>query len=116
MHYYEKKLVKSILASWILLFTAVIVTLLAYQGFLMPDNDQPAIWFQRSGAFVVLIAIFADIYFISEPKSISESSDIEARKKHKNLIKFSNIANFSLGVIGTIIWGYGDLIQLKLLM
>jgi hypothetical protein len=116
MEYFERQLMKSILTSWILLFTAVIVTVLAYHGFLMPDIDTPAIWFQRSGAFVVLIAIFAEIYFISEPKSISDNFDIKAREKRKTLIKISNVANLSLGVIGTIIWGYGDLIRLQFLI
>jgi len=43
-------------------------------------------------------------------KSISDDQDIAARKRFKKGINISNALVIIIGFVGTLVWGYGDLI------
>ncbi len=81
---------------------------------LVPEDELLATWFQRCGSIVVALAVWIEIKnnIISGylyPSGLS-TSDFEVLKKdyrlYFNLVKWSG---FVLAILGTIIWGYGDI-------
>lgn len=110
MNYYEKRLATQMLVVWVSLIAAVLILWAGYSGFLMPEIDKSAAWFQRSGSIVILIAVFAELFVIKRLKSISDDQEIVSRKKFKNYISITNISVIAISLIGTVVWGYGDLI------
>ncbi|WP_067048212.1 hypothetical protein [Moritella sp. JT01] len=115
MNYYEKRLVTKMLAVWVSLFASLLILWAGYRGFLMPEIDKPAIWFQRSGSVVILITVFAELFVIKRLRSISDGQEITARAKFKNYISITNIFDIAMSLIGTVVWGYGDLIYMEVL-
>ncbi|MCC2604419.1 hypothetical protein [Planctobacterium marinum] len=79
-------------------------------------------WFARSGSLIVLIPLLSEIWFLSAfNKLIPEDSSsayprllicVYLERKFKKLRCFSVIVTTTLIISGTLIWGYGDLIQL----
>lgn len=74
--------------------------LILYQIIEPINNDPTEVWFQRSGSVIVTLSIFAELFILLKPK---------------NSLQESSIANIFLllglvfSIIGTLIWGYGDL-------
>lgn len=85
-------------------------------------------WFARSGSIIVILTVWAEVLLFknddlmkpvdSKPEGSSHSGvtyanvasrDILFSKYYKDNIKYKKIAA-TFAVVGTIIWGYGDLI------
>ncbi|HCG8217836.1 TPA: hypothetical protein NJ504_004836 [Vibrio parahaemolyticus] len=98
----------------IILLAISIPLVAAFCPAFMPVNETVATWFQRSGAVVVALAVWIEIknnaisgYIY--PSGLS-TSDFAILKQdyglYFNLIKWSG---FLLAILGTVIWGYGDI-------
>lgn len=77
--------------------------------------DDPEIWFQRSGSVLVIFALLIEAYVVSINNRLNPIGwadlDVDLLRKHY-LHKHSRlqfILTFQL-LVGTLIWGYGDLI------
>lgn len=75
-------------------------------------GDKPEFWFQRSGSILVGLAVFTEIIIIH--KSFTKEHFLVKDIELNNLLKSHlNYAVAMTALIGTIIWGYGDLIYLR---
>ena len=102
--------------EWAALLGAVIITSLSlYLDFIIPSDN----WFARSGAIMVLLAVFVE-YRISAHvyEAIQKAQHLATivnngvppkAKPSKQNTKIANAAHVTV-VIGTFIWGYGDLL------
>ena len=93
-------------------------------------TEPNSIWFQRSGSLIVTLSILAEILYLSIKRIVSEviidygdnnpRTFIENHKlNHKNTSKFTPNLSIvlepliiTLAILGTIIWGYGDLLYI----
>lgn len=115
----------------IILFVYVIGVFMAgWRGELNFFNDEPSVWFQRTGAFVIFTAIPIEILllryhewirgkvsYMSENKLYSSSSHHAVMAMAaKGYLPFEYLMmkalNVFIAIFATAIWGYGDLIYL----
>ena len=107
-------------SSFLLVISAVI-PICAWYGLLQQDKDV-LIWFQRSGSFTVLFAVWAEykifkVHTLTMP--MSEGGETYQDAAHTGVLKTKygkklnaiNFVSVTLIIIGTIIWGYGDLFR-----
>jgi hypothetical protein len=80
-----------------------------------PEGQSLAIWFQRSGAMVIVFALIAEarainVYNIINPSGFVGVGHEEATEEFgKSKPAVFNSISFLVIVAGTFIWGYGDL-------
>jgi hypothetical protein len=83
---------------------------------LKPDQYLFNTWFQRSGSVIVVISLLSEIKLISLQQIIpSEKHNYlimneYLKNKYKNPLNFASYATYSFVAIGTMIWGYGDIL------
>ncbi len=114
MNYYTIKLLKSQAIIILLLVLSYASILMGYNGFFIPEIDKNPIWFQRSGSIAVILSIFAELFFIKESLGLAELEEENVKKRYKPLIVITNILAFVSIVVGTFVWGYGDLIYIHI--
>ena len=101
-----------------LLFLAFLAPVLAYNSMFIFGNDKPEIWFQRSGSITVFFAVWAE-YGLSKinghvnPTGVIVSQQVELSEKYKTPYYIAKYLGVIMALIGTLIWGYGDLIWLQ---
>lgn len=91
--------------AWVLVVGAICLAVAAYAGVLKPVTDQPGQWFSRSGALITVLAIFAE-QVVSRMLSRMHNG---IQPKVRWLIVPRAFA-FVLIIVGTVVWGYGDLL------
>jgi len=102
--------------EWLILGLSVLVGLASFFGDYISECYN---WFSRSGSIIVLLAvvveyrisshIYEDIQRADFQQSIINLSVPIKAEPTKERKRVSNAAHFLL-VLGTIIWGYGDLV------
>lgn len=102
-------LFRAVASAWGLLSAAIIVAVAAYIGALNPRIEQPGEWFARSGALVTVLAIFAELVIAK----MFARMHVGIQPKVRWLVYPRSIA-FIVIVIGTFVWGYGDLLYYSL--
>lgn len=77
-------------------------------------KDEPKIWFQRSGSILVCLAIIVEFGILKIIKMEQESREKTGEQGGEGMYKimyfFGHIFAFSFAIIGTLLWGYGDII------
>jgi len=117
----ERSIGKELLIVIILLLLSVVIPVCAWFGIFQQDRGA-SLWFQRSGSIMVLFAVWAEydlfkIHELTKPMSDGgETYQDEVHKgvlvtKYRNVLKVINIVSTTLVILGTVIWGYGDLIR-----
>ena len=112
----EGKIVTTLLICGLLLLGAVAIPTLAYIGILMPANETIATWLQRSGSIMVFLALLSEymlftIHGLIYMSGICDEHLWPMRIKYGKLHTALSLTSFTAAAIGTIIWGYGDLIN-----
>lgn len=112
----RKKIVRSLWTTVPIILLAIAVPIIALcVPSLIPEKETIATWFQRCGSIIVALVVWIEIKnnIISSyiyPAGILSSADFKELKKdyglYFNLIKWTG---FLLAIIGTLIWGYGDI-------
>lgn len=119
----EAKVIKKIemqlyIGCGLLIFSNIII-ILAFYGTLLPENETPETWFARSGAAVTVLSLFSfdtnnRIYQLLNPIGVVGGSSININvEKRDLLLQYSNLLKYLslvLAIIGTLIWGYGDIL------
>jgi hypothetical protein len=83
---------------------------------LKPDNQDSATWFARSGSLLVVLAVASEILLGRIQREVFQENSnglycqIYIEKRFTVQARVSQWFDWTIGVIGTIIWGYGDLI------
>ena len=91
----------------IFIVTAIIIAVISYYldsiGFKAPDS-----WFQRSGSLIVVLGVVCESKHVQMVLSENLGAMGDTYKfKHK----FINHAGFIIALVGTVIWGYGDIVS-----
>ncbi len=95
---------------------AIMTPTLACVEFIRPPKENFAIWFQRSGSAMVVLALLAEMraYQMLEVFKVTSSfvgdTFYQTQDDYLWQAKFANIFSFMLIAIATVIWGYGDLL------
>lgn len=84
--------------------------------FFKPPTEYAGVWLQRSGSIIVVFALLAEIKSNSiENMAISKSHtflycNMYLKSRYENKIKFITYFTYSIVAVGTIVWGYGDIL------
>ncbi len=95
------------------LFVILSVSFVIY---IKPDVDDWANWFARSGSLLIVLAALTENYVNQIQKEVFRENShgvycqIYIEKRFAPHAKLSKWLDWSIGILGTIIWGYGDLI------
>jgi hypothetical protein len=112
----DQDLQQSLSLSWAILSLAIVVPILAL---VLPhpriEGLTLAGWFSRSGAVTTIFAILAEVILIRAKLSITPPGfgwKGLNELRHKFLPKFQrpDLLILILSILGTLIWGYGDLL------
>ncbi len=92
----------------------ILIPVFAYHGMLKPVNELLGIWFQRSGSIVVIFAVWLEYSLLKLQSNVVLTDMVETTKrypieKYTPLYKGLQVIAAALAVVGTVIWGYGDL-------
>lgn len=111
---------KSAELSWFFFKTYLVrlavISFMVLVIFLKPDDQDIATWFARSGSILVVLAVISEIWLsrtqneVFKENSFGLYCQLYVEKRFKTQAKWSQLFDLSVGVIGTVIWGYGDLI------
>lgn len=112
---FEEEARKCFIKIWISLSLSVAVLVLALIPALIPDGQTVPGWFQRSGSLTTIGAIFISIYTTRmrerlEGKFLSDFYGAEAFRRVKLPFTIATSTALILTIIGTVVWGYGDLL------
>lgn len=99
----------------ILVVFAIAAPFIALTGWLKPVDDTDAIWFQRSGAVTTIFSLLtgAGISSILNrlcPRGMTDLNIEVIRGRFQIRFECIEIASLVATVIGTVIWGYGDIL------
>jgi hypothetical protein len=112
----EGKIVSTLLLSFVFLIGTAALPYLTLEGLIMPESETSSTWFQRSGSIMVLLALTSEYMLFSIHKLVYMTGiwdehlwpmRIKYGKPHTVL----SLVSFMAAAVGTIIWGYGDLIE-----
>lgn len=110
-----KKIITQGLWVWFVLICAAVTTPVILMTTISPLED-PATWFQRSGSIVVVLALLSELR-VQELQRLARVGEhqylcvyIYIQRIYRQRVQLAKIIAFIVVVIGTIIWGYGDLI------
>jgi hypothetical protein len=110
---YEKRVRRVILWAFGLCLCAVIPPLLSLVGMFRPQAEPPGQWFERSGAVMTVFAVFAQFKANSIAAMIAGGTfgeSWELYHKYKRHQAVAAALSLVLVVLGTVVWGYGDLL------
>ncbi len=85
-------------------------------SYLRPANDTPAEWFQRSGAIVVVLALWVELHnntigvFLNSVGDDFTGYICILQKEFKARYVCIVRMGFIVAVLGSVIWGYGDVL------
>ncbi|GHF97260.1 hypothetical protein [Thalassotalea marina] len=94
-----------IFMSYFLVFLGILTPMLVLFSIVEPPKGEaPHIWFQRSGSLLVIFAIIAESILLQGVDNL-KNLNVAWKMSHSVAKMLSPI----LAIIGTIIWGYGDI-------
>jgi hypothetical protein len=104
-----------------LLLIAVAVPVLSFLETARPIGESLGVWFQRSGAITTVFSMFAAALIkvlvarLHVPGTWGDDDGCAVLDQFKVRLDVANKMSFVLIVVGTIVWGYGDVIINNLL-
>ncbi len=91
---------------------ALAIPTLAAMDFLNYFGDSTNIWFQRSGSLMVFAAVIAEFYVSKMRETIRPADYVgihPLESAYSKQVSFLNGISIFLALVGTLIWGYGDI-------
>jgi len=112
---YEDVILKKRTLFFIFSALAILMPVFSLSGLLKPSSEALGVWFQRSGATTVVFAVFAELkasnmLAVFKPSGFVDQTFHSTRDKYLKQVKLYNYIALFLVVLGTVIWGYGDLL------
>jgi len=82
---------------------------------LIPESETQANWFQRSGSIMVILGVFVEFKLLSidghfDLYNIKYEIPFDLPKSYRFTYKFLLRSALVVVILGTLIWGYGDLL------
>ena len=99
--------------AYTLCLCAVIPSFLSLVPEFRPQAEPAGQWFERSGAAMTVLAVFAQFKATSIATMITGqgvAETWEAYRKYNSRQKIAEILSLVLIFVGTLVWGYGDLL------
>jgi len=117
--HYEQEIRSTLIYSIPLAVLAVIAPVLVYYSYFIPENEVLSVWFQRSGSLTVIFAVWFEYNLSKINEHINLSGIVideqqALSEKYSFRYKSAQYIGVVLAIMGTIIWGYGDLLVLLL--
>lgn len=100
----------------LLIAVALAAPLYSLFGDWMVEGEKRGIWIQRSGAVTTLFSFIAGamVVFTSgrlyTPGFFGTKQKLDVLKEFKTRFRVAEFSIFLLSILGTVIWGYGDLL------
>ena len=100
----------------LLIAVAVVAPLYSIFGHWMADGENRNIWVQRSGAVTTLFSFIAGAVTalmtgrLHTPGFFGDINRLTVLIEFRNKFRIAETAIFTLSIVGTVIWGYGDLV------
>ncbi|MFA6052215.1 MAG: hypothetical protein WC762_06450 [Methylobacter sp.] len=95
------------------LFVALAISVYAALCPLFPASETQFAWFQRSGSVVVVLAVWVQFKLQSVQTYFARDAycvPLELPKIYWTFYSVVSIINMFAMVLGTVIWGYGDIL------
>lgn len=111
----EPRIKRTLIVCTILLGLTVLVILFGSVSTFRPSADDPEVWFQRSGALLVAFGAIVEFMLLSingavNPSGSSGEQHLEMARKYQLKYRIMSYVAFVVIFVGTVIWGYGDLL------
>ncbi|MFQ3191576.1 MAG: hypothetical protein ACI936_002717 [Paraglaciecola sp.] len=100
--------------------TSLLLMFAGWYGWANDFSDKPEVWFQRSGSLMTAVLLFSDYYVYKLSSDVGQINMIPPHAMNTKdtyrpyIRKLPYIAVF-LTMVATFIWGYGDLIYLRVM-
>uniref|UniRef100_U1KRN0 Uncharacterized protein n=1 Tax=Pseudoalteromonas citrea DSM 8771 TaxID=1117314 RepID=U1KRN0_9GAMM len=112
----DKTIFKSIIMCTALTTISIISIILGWFGVFKPNTEGLDVWFQRSGSITVVFALLCEFKLFPVNNSLYISrihfNDFsQLKEKYGLLHNILSMIALILMILGTIIWGYGDLLR-----
>ena len=112
----SSKIKRHLTISSILLIPAIMYPYIAWYSVFMPDGENSGVWFQRSGSVTVVLAVSIEFFLLRVESNINPTNDTpsqvwELGEKYRFWFNAAQVSAITMAVIGTIIWGYGDIFK-----
>jgi uncharacterized membrane protein len=108
--------IKVTFALWFI-FTVVAVSAVIIFVIRNPFEEPLGLWLQRSGSIISLLAVIAEVVFVAKLNKLVRIShwakltcEVYLDIKYKPLLNISIFITIVLVILGTLIWGYGDIL------
>jgi len=108
---YQSKIKTAVMQMAVLLSISALLTVLPLAGVLRPATESVATWWQRAGAPIAIFAFLAQyLGAVLTPGSMTSPQMEGLRQAYRRRHQLGIAAATVLSALGTVIWGYGDLI------
>ena len=112
---YTKRVLKERKLFLIFISLSIIAPFLSLCLDCRPENETLGSWLQRSGSVMVVLALLAEMRAyqmldVFKPSGFVGETYSEVQEKYLPQVKLFNFLAFILIAVGTLIWGYGDLL------
>jgi len=110
----DKYIVTHFIGSSLLVIVALIIGYIGYGGTFAPEGETNATWFQRSGSLIVVCALWLE-FNLFKVNDLVNPTGIITEDGDRFFIRYGRYfstlkyVGAVVALIGTIIWGYGDL-------
>jgi hypothetical protein len=111
---HERRIRRAFIWAFALCLCALLPPLLSL--LIRPQAEPPGQWFERSGAVMTVFAVLAQFKAVNIATMIEGGMFEESReayRKYKGYQAFASGLSLVLVVIGTVVWGYGDLLFIR---
>jgi hypothetical protein len=111
----KNRIRKELLHCILFIAIAILIPFVSLYWDCRPQNESIGTWFQRSGSFMVLLAVLVEYKLFSingdvNPNGVISVEQGELSEKFGRWHKVSTYLAVLLAILGTLIWGYGDLL------
>ncbi|MBA6231379.1 MULTISPECIES: hypothetical protein [unclassified Colwellia] len=110
--YVEKRLALSL----ILITLAISLPLLALYYPYMPPKETIGTWFQRSGSLITFLGVCVEFIIFRVPDYVYANGSqpgfpcaFDGGGMHEKIYRFVKVTGVIVILLGTLIWGYGDI-------
>lgn len=112
----EEKIKLHLIPSSLLLLPAALCPFIAWFSCFIPEGENPGVWFQRSGSITVMLAVSIEFFLLRIESHINPENNTPSRvwelgETYRYWFNLIQIMAVVLAIIGTVIWGYGDLFK-----
>lgn len=115
----EESVNRALCGAWLMLAVAVASPIAAALGFMRPEGEGLSAWLQRSGAITTVLSLlaletlaFANSRIIPPKGGYGDVHKLALAPIYEPEIEALRVAAIIFTILGTLLWGYGDLLPL----